>query len=109
MDRAAVYVCPIRDGGGTKLKILDALSMQKAIVAHPVACEGIRVRDGKNVCFAETVNEYIHAITKLIGNDAIRYRIGAEARILAEEEYSVTRIGNKLSGLYMGADDMRAK
>ena len=53
MEQALCYVCPIRDGGGTKLKILDALAMSKAIVAHPIACEGIDVTPGLDVLFAE--------------------------------------------------------
>ena len=43
VEAAALFVCPIRDGGGTKLKILDAFAMQKCVVAHPIACEGIDV------------------------------------------------------------------
>ena len=50
-NEAGIYVCPISDGGGTKLKILDALAMGKPIVANPVACEGIDVINGKNVSF----------------------------------------------------------
>src|SRR5690606_2615275 len=47
IETATLYVCPIMDGGGTKLKILDALGMGKAIVAHRIASEGIDVRDGE--------------------------------------------------------------
>jgi glycosyltransferase involved in cell wall biosynthesis len=46
MDAATLYVCPIRDGGGTKLKLLDAFAMQKCVIAHPIACEGIDVNTG---------------------------------------------------------------
>ena len=54
-----MYVCPIKDGGGTKLKILDALAMGKAIVADPVACEGIDVKDGETVLFADSPADYV--------------------------------------------------
>src|SRR5436190_927631 len=54
VDAAAIFVCPIRDGGGTKLKILDAFAMAKCVVAHPIACEGIDVADGVNVVLAES-------------------------------------------------------
>ena len=47
MQRAQVYVCPIRDGGGTRLKVLDALAMGKPLVAHPIAVEGLDVEPGK--------------------------------------------------------------
>jgi len=102
MDRALVYICPINDGGGTKLKILDALSMRKAIVAHPIACEGINVTDGRNVLFAEDSAQYISAIKRLIEDADFRNRIGDEARTLAEDEYSYMKIGKKLSELFVG-------
>jgi glycosyltransferase involved in cell wall biosynthesis len=101
-DRAAVYVCPIKDGGGTKLKILDALAMKKAIVAHPIAFEGISVTDGKNVLFANNTNEYIEAIKCLIENDELRTSIGRHARELVESRYSYNNIGLQLSELFEG-------
>jgi glycosyltransferase involved in cell wall biosynthesis len=100
-NRAAVYVCPINDGGGTKLKILDALSMKKAIVAHPIAFEGIHVTDGKNAKFAEDVNDYVDIIKDLLNDEALRKSIGDEARSLIEEEYSYNNIGKQLSDLYI--------
>ncbi|MDX2503323.1 MAG: glycosyltransferase family 4 protein [Gammaproteobacteria bacterium] len=100
LNEAAVYLCPITDGGGTKLKILDALSMNKAIVAHPIACEGIGVTNGKNVMFAESVDEYVAVIKQLFNDKDLRKSIGGEARLLIEEEYSYAKIGKKLSDLY---------
>ena len=100
MNEAAVYVCPIMDGGGTKLKVLDALSMGKALVAHEIACEGINVKNGKNVIFAKSVDEYVVAIKRLIEDDELRRRMGLEARKLIEEEYAYDKVGRKLSGLY---------
>ncbi|MDA3869951.1 MAG: glycosyltransferase family 4 protein, partial [Gammaproteobacteria bacterium] len=100
MNKAAIYICPIMDGGGTKLKILDALAMKKALVAHEIACEGIRIENGKNVLFAQSVSEYVVAIKKLIGDDGLRKKMGNEARRLIENEYSYEIIGKKLSDLY---------
>ena len=101
LDQASVYICPINDGGGTKLKILDALSMKKAIVAHPVACEGIAVTEGKNVLFAESVAQYIVAIKQLLEKDSLRITMGNAARELVEEKYSYSKIGKSLSELYL--------
>jgi len=101
IDRAAIYVCPIRDGGGTKLKILDALAMQKAIVAHPIACEGIDVTNGENVVFAEEPLEYVNAIRRLLDDPAERQRLGRNARKCAVDRYSYENIGESLSNLYI--------
>jgi glycosyltransferase involved in cell wall biosynthesis len=96
IDRAAVYVCPIMDGGGTKLKILDALAMGKPIVAHPIACEGIGVRDGHDVIFAREAGEFVQSIMKLLGDPQRRKEMSANARSVAELSYSYAFIGRKL-------------
>lgn len=96
INRAALYVCPIRDGGGTKLKILDALAMGKAIVAHPIACEGIGVRDGHDVLFAREPGEFVRTIARLLGSPQTRQQLSDNARLLAEASYSYAVIGRKL-------------
>src|SRR5690606_22417882 len=92
MARAAVYVCPIRDGGGTKLKILDALAMGMAIVAHPVACEGIDVTPGRDVLLAEDAAGFADAIRALLRDPARRRALGAAARRLAETRYGARAV-----------------
>jgi sugar transferase (PEP-CTERM/EpsH1 system associated) len=98
-NRASVYVCPIMDGGGTKLKVLDALAMGKALVAHEIACEGINVQDGENVIFAETGEAYVAAIRNLLENEERRKEMGRKARELAVSTYAYESIGKKLSAL----------
>ena len=100
LNRAAVYLCPITDGGGTRLKILDALAMQKPIVADPIACEGIDVVDGKTVLFAKTPEAYAAQVENLLADTALRQSIGHAARKLVEEKYAYTAIGKQLSDLY---------
>jgi polysaccharide biosynthesis protein PslH len=94
---AALYVCPIMDGGGTKLKVLDALAMGKPLVAHPVACEGIDVRDGENVVFATDPQQFVAKIVSLLGDPVCRDAMSAAARSLAEARYSYASIGTKLA------------
>jgi len=101
-NRAAVYVCPIMDGGGTKLKVLDALAMGKALVAHEIACEGIQVVDGKTVIFASTPTEYVEAVSGLLKDEEKRVNMGKEARRLAVSTYSYRSIGKRLARLYEG-------
>lgn len=98
--QATVYVCPIRDGGGTKLKILDALAMGKAIVAYPVACEGIDVEDDVNVALARDADAFADRIVQLLTENEARRRIEANARRLAEDKYSSARVGKRLAEVY---------
>ena len=97
IDAATVYVCPIRDGGGTKLKILDAMAMAKAVVAHPVACEGIDVKNNHNVLLADNETKFIQHIDDLLCSSEKRKALGKEARRLMEESYGYQAIGRQLS------------
>lgn len=97
MDSAGVFVCPIRDGGGTKLKILDAFAMKKCVVAHPIACEGINVTAGKNVVLASTPEDFVTELSNLLADEGRRLSIGAAARHLAESQYSFRSIGEQFN------------
>jgi glycosyltransferase involved in cell wall biosynthesis len=96
IESAAVYVCPIRDGGGTKLKLLDAFAMQKCVVAHPIACEGIEVIPERHVLLAETAGAFAHSIQTVLENRALRESIGKAARELVVHRYSFAQIGRQL-------------
>ncbi|MBK6308434.1 MAG: glycosyltransferase family 4 protein, partial [Gemmatimonadetes bacterium] len=50
VSRAAIFICPMRVGGGTRLKILDALAMGRVLVSTAVGVEGIPVVDGEHTC-----------------------------------------------------------
>ena len=100
LGQAKCYVCPIKDGGGTKLKIIDALSMGMAIVADDIACEGINVTENKNVLFASSPQDYLAAIQLVLEDSSLQNNLEQEARELAVEEYSYDKIGKELSLLF---------
>ncbi len=98
--KAKCYICPIKDGGGTKLKIIDALSMGMAIVADPIACEGINVENKHNILLSETANDYLENIKIILEQDTFREHLQVNARKLAVNSYSYDQLGKKLSSLY---------
>lgn len=95
-----VYVCPIFDGGGTKLKMLDAMAMGKAIVAHPVACEGLNVKHGEHVLEATDADSFVAEIIRVLGDSSLRTRLEKNAREHVSQQFSFTSIGADLSQLY---------
>lgn len=105
---ASVYVCPIRDGGGTKLKILDALAMECCVVAHPVACEGIAVRDGETVRLATEPERFVCAILDLLDHPGQRRQMGAAGRMLVERRYSYESLGQRLAELWASVGNRQA-
>jgi glycosyltransferase involved in cell wall biosynthesis len=100
MNAATLYVCPIRDGGGTKLKLLDAFAMEKCVIAHPVACEGIDVSPEVNVRLADSAEAFVNAIDQLVSDTPERLAIGRAARRLVVARYAFSQIGRQLCALF---------
>ena len=100
MAEAQVYVCPIFDGGGTKLKVLDALAMGVPLVAHPISCEGIDVMAERNVLLATTPDEFVEQIGRLFDDQGLRERLSRSGRDLAVRQYDFDSIGRDLASLY---------
>lgn len=100
LESAEIYLCPMRDGGGTRLKILDALSMGKTIISTRKGCEGIDVTPGKNVLIADTPAQFLSQIRKVIENPELGKMLSIEGRKLVTEKYSWEIIGKKLSNIY---------
>ena len=98
--QATIYLCPIRDGGGTKLKLLDAFAMGKAVVAHPVACEGLDISDGRDVLLAREAEDCVAAVERLLERPNERAEIGQRAAELVGRKYSFHSIGRTLNGLF---------
>lgn len=100
LEKADIYVCPIRDGGGTKLKVLDALAMGVPLIAHPASCEGIKVQNGLNVLLAETAEEFVEKIVELSDDMELRKSLSKQGIKLIESDYCFEQIGRSMAELY---------
>lgn len=103
--RAMAVVCPIRDGGGTRVKILDAMAMGMPIISTTIGCEGIDVVPGVDLLIADKPGEFIEQILVLYNDDGLRATLGARARTKAQEIYSWDIIGEKLNASFAGLVD----
>lgn len=97
---SAVYVVPLRVGGGTRLKVVDALAQGKAIVSTSVGCEGLTVKSGLNIIIADEPEEFARSVVLLINDEGTRRSMGAAARKLAKEKYSWDVVGENLLRAY---------
>ena len=87
VGEGTVYVVPLRIGGGTRLKIFEAMSMGKAVVSTTVGAEGLPVTDGRDILIADEPARFAEAIVRLVGDVAERQRIEHAARQLVVERY----------------------
>jgi polysaccharide biosynthesis protein PslH len=100
LERAQAVTVPIRMGGGTRLKVVEALAMGKAMVSTSVGCEGIAVRDRVHLLIGDEADSFAEAILELFDQPALRATLGRAGRELAEAEYSWDRTGDQLLDLY---------
>lgn len=103
IHHAAVYVVPLRVGGGTRLKVLDAMASGKAIVSTSIGCEGIEVRPGEHIAIGDTPEAFARETVQLLRDGDARRALGCAARRLAEERYSWRIVGDQLLAAYEAA------
>jgi sugar transferase (PEP-CTERM/EpsH1 system associated) len=104
---AAVVVAPLRYGSGTRLKILEAMAMAKAVVATPLGSEGIEARPGEEIVVAESPDDQALALVELLRDRQRREAIGQRGRELVLRKYTWTIIGADLLKLYRGLVEPR--
>ena len=97
---AVAYICPIRTGGGTRLKILDALAMGMPLIGTTFACSGISVQDEKHVLLADTAPAFAEQIIRALSSVALRERLAAAGRDHICRHFSWSGIGGHLHKAY---------
>jgi len=98
--KASVYVVPLRIGGGTRLKILEAMASGKAIVSTPIGCEGLEVTPGRELLVAESPEAFAQSVVALMGDATRRRELGTHARRRVEERYGWEAIGARMNAFY---------
>ena len=96
LSRAAVVVVPLLVGGGTRLKILEAMAMGKAVVSTSLGCEGIDVTDGENIVIADDQVDFSRHLLSLYDNVEQRNSLGERAALFVVEKYSWNDITKKI-------------
>jgi sugar transferase (PEP-CTERM/EpsH1 system associated) len=92
VDSAAVYVVPLRAGGGTRLKIFEALAMGKAVVSTTVGAEGLALTAGRDVLIADEPHAFAQSVIGLLREPDRRHALGRAGRLLVETKYSWERV-----------------
>lgn len=91
MKRSGVYVIPLRVGGGTRLKVFEAMASGCPVVSTAIGVEGLPLIGGEHYLLADSANEMADAILKLMRNSDLRNRLSRNARKYVEENFSFTQ------------------
>ncbi len=105
--RSWVCVVPLRIGGGTRLKILEAMALGTPVVSTSKGAEGLEVTPGEDILIADTPAEFADALLRLLGDRALRARLAENGRRLVSEKYDWKYIGRELERLLQEVVDRR--
>jgi polysaccharide biosynthesis protein PslH len=101
---AGIYVIPMRVGGGTRFKALEAMAAFKPIVSTPLGVEGIPIHNEHNLLLAATPETFANSVLRLLQDYAaggqLAAKLGSNARKLVSETYTWPAILPKLDTLY---------
>ena len=101
ISAASVYVAPLRMGGGTRLKLLEAMSLQAPIVSTTVGAEGFAVRDGQELLLADDAAAFAQAVVALIADRERAALLGETGRLFAVQHYDWRSIIPKFDAVYL--------
>lgn len=87
IDKAAVCIVPLRIGSGTRLKILEAMSMAKPVISTSIGCEGLDVTNEKDIIITDDRNEFANKTIALLNDEAMSQRLGRAGQKLVKEKY----------------------
>jgi sugar transferase (PEP-CTERM/EpsH1 system associated) len=99
MNRASVYIVPLRIGGGTRIKIFEAMAAGKAVVSTTLGAEGLPVQHGQNILLADRPDEFANHVIELLRDQNKRGALGKAARQLVAQNYSWRSVAQQLADI----------
>jgi len=97
--QATAFLVPLRSGGGTRVKVLEAMAHRVPVVSTTMGCEGLSVRDGESVLLADTPDTFADAVVRICRDPALAHRLTAAGADLVRAQYDWRRIGESVHSL----------
>ena len=102
---ATAVVVPIRSGGGTRLKVLEAFAARRAVVSTTVGVEGIAAEAGRHLLVEDDPSRFADAALELLASAPERARLAGEARALVERDYDWRALGDRFAAVLESVGD----
>jgi polysaccharide biosynthesis protein PslH len=101
---AALYIVPLRVGGGTRLKIFEAMAMGKAIISTSIGAEGLPVENNKQIVLADSKEDFAQRVIELLRNPVRRSQLEKAGRLLVESEYGWPAVARRFEQVLLKAE-----
>jgi sugar transferase (PEP-CTERM/EpsH1 system associated) len=99
MEKACGYIVPLRIGGGTRLKIYEAMAMEKAVVSTTIGAEGLPVKNGEELILADTNEDFANAIVKVLREPDFANRLGKHAASTVREKFGWRKVAEEFAAI----------
>lgn len=87
IEESAAYIVPLRIGGGTRLKIFEAMAMERAVVSTTVGAEGLPVSNGKELLVADEPAAFANAVITLLTDSSYAVQLGQRAASIVRQNH----------------------
>jgi glycosyltransferase involved in cell wall biosynthesis len=104
---ATISVVPLHWGGGTRLKILEALAAACATISTSMGAEGLALRDQEEIVIADTHNEFAQSVVDLLANPRKRAMLSVAGQRAVATKYDWGPIARRLEAAYLRAIELR--
>lgn len=101
--QAKCVIVPIRVGGGTRIKLLEAWAAGKAVVSTTIGAEGLAAVDGENILIGDAPGEFAAALARLLDSETLRSSLGNAGRQTVLRDYQWSAVGRLLRTAYLEA------
>ena len=99
IEAAAAYIVPLRIGGGTRLKIYEAMAMAKPLVSTTVGAEGLPVRSDEELILADTPEAFASSVVRVLQDQEFADRLGQRAAARVREAFGWRRVADDFASL----------
>lgn len=97
MERASAYVVPLRIGGGTRLKIFEAMAMEKPIISTTIGAEGLPVQNESQLLLADNQADFAAAVVRVLKDEEFAFHLGRRAAVLVRERFGWNRVAQRFA------------
>jgi polysaccharide biosynthesis protein PslH len=99
MEKASAYVVPLRVGGGTRLKIYEAMAMEKPIISTSIGAEGLPLTDGEHLLLADTPEKFAEAVVRVLSEPALAKKLSSKAATEVREKFAWSKVAQSFAAL----------
>jgi len=100
MYSKAIEIVPLFSGSGIRIKIIEGMAAEKAVISTTIGAEGINVESGKNIIIANDPQEFFDAVKRLISDKLLCKTLGENARKLIEKDHDNQKLIERLDKFY---------